>query len=62
MERRTITAGRGLRVAGQRATVLADIVGRYRMSDGTGEEMEEKVGVKLQLGKVNAHCANTDEY
>lgn len=44
--------GYGLRVAGERATVVADIVSSYRTGDGAEKELERRDGVEIKLGKT----------
>ena len=46
----TVMESRGLRVAGERATVRADIVGYYRTLDGEEKELERREGVEVKLG------------
>ena len=44
--------GRGLRVAGERATLVVDIVCSYRAADGDLREVERREGVEMKLGKT----------
>ena len=45
--------GHGLRIAGERATVRADIVISYSIAEGHWEELERREGVAMTLGKIN---------
>ena len=54
LSRRTELAGRGLRVAGEGATVVVDIVCSYRAADGAVREVERRKGVEMRLGKILA--------
>jgi tetratricopeptide (TPR) repeat protein len=44
--------GRGLRVAGERATLVVDIVCSYRAADGDLREVERREGVEMKLGEA----------
>lgn len=48
-----MSAGRGMRVAGERAAVVVDIVGSYRTPDGKEGEMERREGIEVRLGKTS---------
>ena len=52
LARRTERAGRGLRIAGEGATVVIDIVCSYRAADGDLREVERREGVEMKLGKT----------
>lgn len=52
MERSRISAGRGTRTAGERATVQVDIVGSYRTLDGKEVETDKREGSLVGLGKT----------
>ena len=54
LSRRTELAGGGLRVAGEGATVVVDIVCSYRAADSAVREVERREGVEMRLGKILA--------
>lgn len=57
MLRRTLVAGSGLYVAGERAAAVVDVVGRCRMPDGSEKEPERREQTKISLGERSAHRA-----
>ncbi|CAI8002490.1 FK506-binding protein-like, partial [Geodia barretti] len=52
LARRTERAGRGLRIAGEGATVVIDIVCSYGAADGDPREVERREGVEMKLGEA----------
>ncbi|CAI8002480.1 FK506-binding protein-like [Geodia barretti] len=52
LARRTERAGRGLRIAGEGATVVIDIVCSYGAADGDLREVERREGVEMKLGEA----------
>ena len=51
MQREVVCVGRGLRVAGEGATVTADIVCSYTTGNGEERELERRERVEMRLGK-----------
>ena len=53
MKRTRLREGRGLRAAGERATVVVDIVSSYKSGEGEEEEeFEREEGVEMRLGNT----------
>lgn len=57
MQKRPLATGSGLYVAGERAEVVVDVVGRCRMSDNSEEVLERKEQTQITLGEGSAHRA-----